>query len=178
MAKIQVGEFIVPRKLDTISASRVDIPSAQQITHLQFRRFAACPICNLHLQEFIARHLELVANGIQAVVVFHSTPEEMLKHGGHVPFAMIADPGKTLYKSFGVESSLLSILNPAAWSAGIKGIMKFKAMPYEAGQSLLGLPADFLISRTGELVAVKYGAHADDHWSLDEVVQMARQFAV
>lgn len=178
MAKIKVGDFIVPRRLETISASSIDVPAAQQVTHIQFRRFASCPICNLHIRSFIERHLELVATGVQEVVVFHSTQEEMLKRGSEVPFAMIADPTKSLYKSFGVESSVLSIINPAAWAAGVTGLIKFKQMPFEKGQGLFGLPADFLITKTGEVVAVKYGKHADDHWEVDDVIRLARQLAV
>jgi peroxiredoxin len=178
VAKIKVGDFIFQHRLKTISESEVDVPATQQVTHIQFRRFASCPICNLHISTFIDRHLELVATGIQEVVVFHSTQEEMLKHGSDVPFAMIADPTKTLYKSFGVESSVLSILNPVAWASGVTGLLKFKQFPYEKGQGLFGLPADFLITKTGEVVAVKYGVHADDHWEVDEVIQQARQLAV
>ncbi len=178
MAKISVGDFIVPQKLQTISTTQVDIPAAQQVTHIQFRRFASCPICNLHIRTFIERHLDLVATGIQEIVVFHSTQDEMLKYGSDVPFAMIADPAKELYKSFGVESSVMSIINPAAWASGITGLLKFKQLPYEKGQGLFGLPADFLITKTGEVVAVKYGNHADDHWEVDEVIQRARQLAL
>lgn len=178
MAKIKVGDFIVPQRLETISASRVDVPATQQVTHIQFRRFASCPICNLHIETFIDRHLDLVATGIQEVVIFHSTQEEMLKHGSNVPFAMIADPDKALYKSFGIESSIFSVLNPISWASGVTGLLKFRQFPYEKGQSLFGLPADFLITKTGEVVAVKYGSHADDHWEVDEVIQRARQLAV
>ncbi|HOY21873.1 MAG TPA: redoxin domain-containing protein [Cellvibrio sp.] len=178
MAKIISGDFIVPQKLQTISATKVDIPAAQQVTHLQFRRFASCPICNLHIHSFIERHLDLVANGIQEIVVFHSTQDEMLKYGSDVPFAMIADPAKELYKAFGVESSIMSVINPAAWAPAVTGLLKFKQLPYEKGQGLFGLPADFLIAKTGEVIAVKYGAHADDHWEVDEVITQARQLAV
>lgn len=178
MAKIKVGDFIVPHRFETISASSVDVPATQQVTHIQFRRFASCPICSLHIETFIDRHLDLVATGIQEVVVFHSTQEEMLKHGGDVPFAMIADPEKNLYKSFGVESSIFSVINPAVWAPAVTGLLKFKHIPYEKGQGFFGLPADFLITKTGEVVAVKYGNHADDHWEVDEVILRARQLAV
>lgn len=178
MGKIEAGDFIVQHKLETISESHVEIPAAQQVTHIQFRRFASCPICNLHIGTFIDRHLDLVAAGVQEVVVFHSTREEMLKHGSDVPFAMIADPTKALYKSFGIESSIMSIVNPVAWASGITGLLKFKQFPYEKGQSFFGLPADFLIAKTGEVIAVKYGHHADDHWEVDEVVTLTRQLLI
>lgn len=178
MAKIKAGDFIVRQKLETISASLIDIPAAQQITHIQFRRFSSCPICNLHIDTFINRHLELVETGIQEIVVFHSSQEEMLKYGSDVPFAMIADPEKILYKSFGIESSLMAVINPVVWAPAVTGLLKFKQLPYEKGQSFFGLPADFLISKTGEVVAVKYGNHADDHWEVDEVIQRARQLVI
>ena len=91
------------------------------ITHLQFRRFAGCPICNLHLKEFAARNEELVGAGIREVVVFHSTNEELLPYQGKFPFDVIGDPGKAFYKRYGVGTSLGAIFNPGAWSAMVRG---------------------------------------------------------
>ena len=50
---------------------RLRRPDRARLTHLQFRRFAACPICNLHLQSVVARHAEITASSIHEVVVFH-----------------------------------------------------------------------------------------------------------
>ena len=36
-----------------------------------------------------------------------------------------------------------------------------------------GLPADFLIAPDGAMVARKYGEHADDQWSVDELLRLA-----
>ena len=38
----------------------------------------------------------------------------------------------------------------------------------------MGLPADFLIGAEGAILAVKYGAYVDDHWSVDELLALAR----
>jgi hypothetical protein len=38
----------------------------------------------------------------------------------------------------------------------------------------LGLPADFLIAGDGRLVAVKYGSHAFDQWTVDDLLDLAR----
>ena len=43
-----------------------------------------------------------------------------------------------------------------------------------AGEDHRGQPADFLIARTGEVLVAKYGKFADDHWSVDEVLGLAR----
>jgi hypothetical protein len=35
------------------------------------------------------------------------------------------------------------------------------------------MPADFLIATDGAVVARKYGEHADDQWSVDELLRLA-----
>ena len=81
-------------------------------------------------------------------------------------------PGKKFYKQFGVESSPLAILSPPAWGAMVKGNLArdkpaMKGFP-ENGP--FGLPAEFLNSPEGKLVAVHYGSHAYDQWSVEDVL--------
>jgi hypothetical protein len=38
----------------------------------------------------------------------------------------------------------------------------------------LGLPADFFVTANGTIKAVHYGKHADDQWSVDDVLALAR----
>jgi hypothetical protein len=38
----------------------------------------------------------------------------------------------------------------------------------------MGLPADFLIGSDGAVLAAKYGAYVDDHWSVDDLLAHAR----
>jgi len=106
-------------------------------------------------------------------VVFHSSAEALLRQDGALPFAVIADPEKKLYAEFGVEKSVWSILDPRAWWAAIRGLATFGPGPPDRGESALGLPTDFLIGTTGEILACKYGAHADDHWTVDELLRLA-----
>ena len=40
-----------------------------------------------------------------------------------------------------------------------------------------GLPADFLIAPDGRVPARKYGIHADDQWSVEAVLTLAREAA-
>jgi hypothetical protein len=96
MTHIQVGEILEQRELVTIRSERVSIPHPTDLVHLQFRRFAGCPICNLHLRSFTQRHQELARAGIREVVVFHSPVAEMLPYQGDLPFAAIADPANYL----------------------------------------------------------------------------------
>jgi peroxiredoxin len=182
-SRVWPGMVFVGRELKTIDGRKVSVPDTKRLVHIQFRRFAGCPVCNLHLQSFVQRHNEIAAAGILEVVVFHSSVEELFGHSGDLPFAVIADPNKALYVDFGVESSLRSLLDPRVWIPILRGV--FKALPavllkQRRAPSLkprggrFGLPADFLIAADGLVVACKYGVHANDQWNVDEVLQLAR----
>jgi peroxiredoxin len=178
LKKLSVGAVLRHRVLETINSDTVEIPSsAGLLTHLQFRRFAGCPICNLHIRTFIQRYAELQKLGIQEVAVFHSSKGAMLEHHAEAPFALVADPAKKLYAEFGVESSIFSILDPRAWLPAIRGILKHGISLPGAGESPLGTPADFLIGRDGAILALKYGEHAYDQWTIDELLELARPWA-
>src|SRR5437762_57296 len=70
-AKIKAGDTVQPIQLVNIHGGEVAIPSARsKWVHPQFRRFAGCPICNLHMQSFVERSREIASAGIQEVVVF------------------------------------------------------------------------------------------------------------
>ena len=177
MARIKVGEVLERRVVETVRGNSLQIPDEERFTHLQFRRFAGCPMCNLHIRDFIRRYEELERNGIREVVIFHSTKESLLKNQNDAPFDLIADPGKSLYREFGVEKSIRAALHPGAWLPAFKGILSGRFSLPAWGESTLGLPADFLIGSDGEVVACKYGRHAYDHWTMDEVIELVQKTA-
>lgn len=169
--------------LETISGNSIRIPVSDQFIHLQFRRFAGCPVCNLHLQSFSRRHEEIASESIREVVVFHSSVEELLLHAGDLPFDIIADPEKQLYVEFGVESSPRALLSPRAWLPVLRAVLHSlweiawkgrPVPPVNPHGGSLGLPADFLIGPDGHIIACKYGIHADDQWSVDDVLEISR----
>jgi peroxiredoxin len=172
--KITQGQRFPRLQAKNIHGAEVSIPGSVPWTHLQFRRFAGCPICNLHLQSFIARHDEIVGARIREVVVFHSSDAELLPYQGRFPFDVIGDPEKALYRSYGVESSISALLSPKTFAASLKGNLK-KDKPKLRGLpngGILGLPADFLIASDGSVRAVRYGTHAFDQWSVDELLDL------
>lgn len=160
----------------------VDIPARDRLVHLQFRRFAGCPVCNLHLRSVVRRHDEIDAAGIREVVVFHSPAEELRHHVDGLPFAVVADPARRLYTRFGVESMPRSLLNPRAWWPIARAVVSGMGQVLRGREHLpasrpnggrLGLPADFLIAGDGRILAVKYGEHVYDQWSVDELLSLA-----
>jgi peroxiredoxin len=182
MSHVQPGSVITARELTAVSGEPVTVPDDGRLVHLQFRRFAGCPVCNLHLRSVVRRHEEIEAAGIREVVVFHSPEEELAGHVAGLPFAVIADPGRRLYAEFGVESARRALLDPRVWipivhavTRGLwevlRGRERFPASNPHGGR--LGLPADLLIAPDGHVVAVKYGEHAYDQWSVDELLRHA-----
>lgn len=179
---VEVGAVIAPRRLLAIAGEPVDIPDPRRLVHLQLRRFAGCPVCNLHLQSVVRRHDEIVAAEVREAVVFHSPAEELLLHAADLPFAVVADPDKKIYAAFGAEAATRAMLDPRAWRPILRGLSRSVwAILRRRGRApalfphggRFGLPADFLISPDGEVQARKYGEHAYDEWSVDEVLELA-----
>lgn len=182
-SRLRAGATITRQNLPTISGQRIGIPDPERVVHLQFRRFAGCPVCNLHLQSVVRRHDEIVAAGIREVVVFHSTAEALREYEGDLPFAVVPDPDKRLYVRFGVESSPWALLHPRVWPSIVRAVAhslrailrgKRPIPPINPEGGRYGLPADFLIAPDGRVLASKYGEHADDQWSVDELLDHAR----
>jgi hypothetical protein len=49
-------------------------------------------------------------------------------------------------------------------------------LPASPTNGNLGLPADMLITADGCVAAIKYGDHAYDQWSVDELLAAARDY--
>jgi hypothetical protein len=122
--RIQAGTVVEPRELVTIHSERIRIPDRSQLVHLQFRRSAGCPVCNLHLYSIVRRYEDILAASIREVVVFHSTAAALLPHAGDLPFAVVADPDKRLFTEFGVESGPRALLDPRAWLPVLRGVFR------------------------------------------------------
>lgn len=186
---LETGSVVPVRRLASVGGGAgagggegVCVPDPERLVHLQFRRFAGCPVCHLHLRSVLRRHAEIEAAGIREVVLFHSSAEELRPHVADFPFAVIADPQQRLYREFGVESSPRSLLDPRAWGPVLRGIARSAVEVVRGRERLparrqpngrLGLPADLLIGPDGRVLAAKYGEHVYDQWSVDELLRLA-----
>ena len=182
MARLKPGVRVPARTLSTIKGEVVSLPDPGGLTHLQFRRFAGCPVCSLHLRSFVMRREEIAGAGVREVVLFHSSAAALRTYAGDLPLAVVADPDKRLYAEYGVEASSRALLNPRSWGviarsvwASLVEIILRRAptpsMNPEGGR--YGLPADFLIGPDGAVLACRYGEHLDDNWSVDDLLALA-----
>ncbi|WP_406266488.1 AhpC/TSA family protein [Nocardia sp. NBC_00881] len=169
------------RTLVAVSGAQIQVPDPDCLIHLQFRRFAGCPVCNLHLRSIVTRRHEIAAANIREVVVFHSSAEELRKYTAELPLDVIADPTRKLYREFGVEKSPRALLDPRGWRAILRGVAHDvrgtlrgmqAAPPAKPDGGSLGLPADFLIAPDGRVLAAKHGKHVYDQWSVDELLAL------
>ena len=179
--RMSVGKAIEPVELTTIDGTRIAFPAADRLTHVQFRRFAGCPVCDLHLQSFVRRRVEIERAGLREILLFHSSAADLRIHARDLPFLIVADPDKRLYVRFGVETGVRALSDPRVWPHILRGVLRSlrrvitrrQAMPPimpEGGS--FGLPADFLIAPDGILLACNYGEHAYDQWSVDDVLDL------
>ena len=172
--RIRAGHVLEPFTVETLSHGALRIPGTD-LVHLQFRRFAGCPICSLHLRSFAKSIAVLEAAGVRTVAFFHSSMDSLRPYHADLPFPVVPDPERHWYRRFGVERSVLAVANPKAIWAAMKGLVGAPSSPFEGEGGINGLPADFLIRPTGEIVAAHYGRHADDQWEVDDVASLARR---
>ncbi|SHJ97878.1 AhpC/TSA family protein [Pseudonocardia thermophila] len=168
------------RTLITVTGARIPVPDPDRLVHLQFRRFAGCPVCHLHLRSVVRRLDEIEAAGIREVVLFHSRADALLPYTADLPLDVVADPERRLYREFGVEHGLRSLLDPRGWRAIARAVRHEvraigdgrPAPPLRPDGGRLGLPADYLVAPDGRVLASKLGAHVDDRWSVDELLAL------
>ncbi|HET9959179.1 MAG TPA: redoxin domain-containing protein [Polyangiaceae bacterium] len=172
----QVGERLPSLQFSSLHGETVGVPNPNasiRLIHLQFRRFAGCPVCNLHLQSFARAHGRISNAGVLTVAFFHSRSEQMMPYQGQLPFPCVADAERRWYRYFGVERSAAAVAHPRVVGAALKGLFTAPSNPFVGGWDQTGLPADLLIDRSNVVVAARYGAHANDQWSVDELLELA-----
>src|SRR5437764_13727425 len=149
--KFKPGDIVPATTLESVTGEPIKLPDPDRLVHLQFRRFVDCPICNTHIAEVRSRAREIEAAGLKEVIVFHSSAKSIRSYQKDVPFELVGDPKKALYKEFGVEASL-RFLSLKALGAAMRWVA-----PGHFGLRLsggpAGLPGDFLIAAAGLLEA-------------------------
>jgi peroxiredoxin len=175
-ARLRAGDTFIPRELRTLAGGIVRIPDPRKLVHLQMRRYAGCPICSLHLRSFVGRRDDLARAGVREVAVFHSSAKALRKVHTDLPFDVVPDPTRQLYAAFGCTTSPLALLHPRGLLAAVRAALSRASSAPSAGvaDGPFGLPADFLVAPNGKLIGVKYGKHADDQWSVDELLSLVK----
>ncbi len=124
--KYKAGDVFPQLTVTTSKRTPLTIPVAGvRYTHIQFRRFSGCPICNTHIAALRREKARLDALGIHEVLFFHSAQEDVVAFHNDLPFDAVGDREKRYYRQFGVESSW-SAVSPAAIQAALVSILRGK----------------------------------------------------
>ncbi len=142
---------------------------------LKFYRYASCPVCNLHVQSFVREYEALTKAGLTTVMVFHSSREYSKKNlKTKVPFDLVADPEKHIFRDYGVEASWRGMFSWAVIrdyaKAIAKGLFSIPRLGKEGGHT--GHPADFLIDGEGIIRYAHYGKHYSDSITANEALRI------
>ena len=135
---------------------------------LSFFRYASCPACNLRIHELTKVYDELQEKGLSILAVFESPKESISQYVGKndLPFPIIPDPDRNLYKQFGVDSSWIKFVlgAPTVMKALLNGIF-----PGKMEGDLAMVPADFLIDEDGSIHTAYYGKNIGDHIPIEQI---------
>jgi peroxiredoxin len=95
--RLTAGDVLPLTTVTDLFGAQVSLVPQTGWIHLQFLRFAGCPICNLHLRQFANQRTRIEDAAVREVLVFHSSGDELRKYQADLPFITIADPDKLLY---------------------------------------------------------------------------------
>ena len=171
--RYKAGDVFPQLTVTTSKGAPLTIPVAgANYTHVQFRRFSGCPICNTHIAELRRNIAQLEAAEIHEVLFFHSSQEDVAAFHKDLPFDAVGDREKHYYRQFGVESSW-EVASAAAVRAALASIVRGNfGLKITGGP--LGLPAEFLLAPDGHIKAAHYGKHAYDQWPVQTLLDLAR----
>ncbi|MFK7774189.1 MAG: peroxiredoxin family protein [Saprospiraceae bacterium] len=176
MKELKEGNSAIHFKANDLNGNVIDLKNFKgKKLLISFFRKAACPFCNMGLQQLIKRHKEFEEKGIQVITLFASPKEEVLKYAGkqNPPFPIIADGDFKIYEKYGVNVSyigmLKSMVNPVkTFKAMTGGFFSLRSMTQDPV-----IPADFLIDENQKIHTAYYGKDYDDHIPISEVLAWA-----
>lgn len=122
------------------------------------------------MRQFAARQHDFELRELHLVRVFHSPVEALRGYAEGelaLPFPILADPGREVYKSYGVGGSLLALLRPPSF-AHFRQAMRQGLRPRwrdARRDGIGGTPADFLIDPEGKIAKAHYGKSITDSLS-------------
>ncbi len=170
--RIQPGQPAKNFSTEDISGNAITLTDyAGRSVMLSFYRYAACPLCNLRVHHLIQHHASFLERNLNLVAVFQSPPESIRRYVGrqNIPFPVIADPERNLYRLYGVESSWPGFIRGSlrlsmVTSALMKGFLPGKM---EGIKSMV--PADFLIGPDSTIRVAYYGGDIGDHLPIEQI---------
>ncbi len=171
--RLKTGEKVPLFETKTINGESVNIEQFRgKKVLISFYRYAACPLCNLRVHHFVQNYDRLHEAGLHVIAFFESPAASIRKYMGKhdVPFPIIPDPQRQIYKQFGVESSVGRFFKSfVTKAAALINAMARGYIPGIPENDIAMLPADFLIGPDLTIVAAYYGDDIGDHMPFEQI---------
>jgi thioredoxin-dependent peroxiredoxin len=172
--RLTVGSLAPDFAAESIGGRRLSLEQLRgRPLLLKFYRFATCPVCNLHMHQFLLDYHHVEDVGLTTVVFYHSPADKLADtQADAVPFDLVADPAKEIFKRYGVEQGFRGLISPT--------VMRDYARALTAGYStglltsdggITGNPADFIIDSSGRVALARYGKHYADSLDAADVIK-------
>lgn len=178
--RLTIGSTAPNFTAQALGGRKVDLAALRGRTVLlKFYRFATCPVCNLHMHRFIKDYGSLQALGLTTVVFYHS-PEERLQmvNDDLPPFHLVPDPGKLVFRAYGVETGLAGMISPAVMRDYVRALRAgFSPGMLSSDGGITGNPADFIVDAEGRVVFAHYGRHYADSLHAGQIADIRRSQA-
>ncbi|MFQ5448145.1 MAG: redoxin domain-containing protein [Saprospiraceae bacterium] len=172
--KIKPGKIAPPFTTLDLQGCEVDLESYRgRKVMLSFYRYAACPFCNLRINNLIKQHAAWQEKGLEMLAVFQSPKEKMMKYVGRqeAPFPIIADPKRALYRLYGLETSWWGLMKGLMRLSELRETLRKGFLKLDIDGRMAMLPADFLINEDMEVVLAYYGRDIGDHLPVETIEQ-------
>lgn len=176
MGKVRKGQKLKDFTYDTPFEQNVKfsktVKRVKHETALVFLRYYGCPLCQLDIHEYAENYEKITKKGDQILVVLQSDPVKLAEQIGpdDLPFDIICDPDRKLYKKFGVKHALtpLGMLGTGT----LPKLLKAKKMGFSHGEYEgveTQLPALIVVGQNRKVKYRKYYKSADAAPDADEL---------
>lgn len=173
MKKLNTSSSAIPFIANDLEGNSINLEDYKgQKLLLAFFRKAACPFCNMGIQDLIKNHKKIEEKGIKVIAFFASSKKDVEEYAGKQkpPFPVIPDVDYKVYEKYGVETSYIGMLKTMmSPSKNIKamsgGFFNLKSVTQEPV-----IPADFLIDENQKIYRAYYGTNFDDHIPVSDVL--------
>ncbi len=174
--RLQPGHMAPAIKQFDHSGKLFESRACKKPVMIQFHRYVGCPVCHLHIHNYLERSQEWLTRGVDIVVIYYSTPDEVMSIGKFategLPIKFLCDPDQKNYRNYAVGSSLWGTLSLSAWWEGAVALFKGHSFRHAfQAKGLGGLPADFLIDEKGLIRKVRYGRTISDSLPVDGLLE-------
>lgn len=143
---------------------------------IAFFRHTGCPFCNMRVHTLKKHANEFAARNLEMIFFFESKERVILRstfHQGISPIPIISDPEKVWYGIYGLEESarksLYSHLTSFIQTAIRAKLNNLPVHYMPDGESINTIPAEFLLDEKLIIRELKYSAHLNDRFSIQEI---------